>query len=353
MSIASYMAWCLLDPTQGYYPTRDPLGIDGDFITAPEISQMFGEVLGLWLLHAWRGMGSPKTVQLVEFGPGRGVMMSDILRAARLDKDFLASLNVSLIETSAALEAKQGETLAACGVPVNWVSKLTDVPAGPALVIGNEYLDCLPVRQFIMKDRFKSAGGLHERFVDIDPDKPDDLIFCTHSTGISEIDQTALPADFPDMKDGDLLEVNMGLAQIVDELEARFAAHAGAALFIDYGPAETEIGDTFQALQKHQKAYPLDEPGAADLTARVDFAHLKQLGEAANLSVYGPTAQGTFLSRLGVEVRAVALSKSVPGQKAKIARQLRRLTDDAEMGTLFKAISLQSEGLAPPLGFKT
>ena len=353
MNIAAYMSWCLLDPTQGYYPTRDPLGIDGDFITAPEISQMFGELLGLWLLQSWRNMGAPKTVQLVEYGPGRGVMMSDILRTAKLDKNFLAAINLSLIETSAALEAKQAERLAHAGVPVSWVGKLSDVPSGPTLIIGNEYLDCLPVRQFIMRDRFKGAGGWHERLIDVHPQNPEKLTFSIAPAPISKADQDLLPQDLPDFKDDDLLEVNLGLGQIIDELAPRFKSHPCAALFIDYGPDETEFGDTFQALKKHEKVYPLDEPGMADLTARVDFAALAAHGSAAGLPIFGPAPQGAFLSRLGIEVRAVALSKSVPAGKAKIARQLRRLTADAEMGTLFKALAIQSPGMPTPLGFNS
>lgn len=352
MSIAAYMGWCLLDPTQGYYPTRDPLGVDGDFITAPEISQMFGEVLGLWLIHAWRNMGSPSKVQLVEYGPGRGVMMADILRTARLDKDFLNACALNLIETSSALEGKQAEQLANSPVPVRWVPSLTDVPAGPTIIISNEFLDCLPIRQFIMKDRFKGAGGWHERLIDINPNNPDELIYTIAPAPISKVDQDLLPANLPDFKNGDLIELNLGLAQLTDTLNARFKNHQGAALFIDYGPDETEFGDTFQALKKHKKTLPLDEPGHADLTARVDFAALHENATKIGLDVYGPCPQGQFLSRLGIEVRAVTLSRNTPDAKAKIARQLHRLTSPDEMGTLFKAIALQSKDLAAPLGFQ-
>ncbi|MCF6220422.1 MAG: SAM-dependent methyltransferase [Robiginitomaculum sp.] len=356
MSVASYMSWCLLDPKQGYYPTRDPLGVakngKSDFITAPEISQMFGEVLGLWLINAWRGMGKPKQVQLVEYGPGRGVMMSDMLRTARLDKDFFAAIQVNLIEMSSALEGKQAEVLANAGVPVTWVGSLEEVPAGPTIVIGNEYLDCLPVRQFIMKDRFKGKTGWHERMVDVHPDNPGKFIFSVSEVPISEIDQALLPADIPPVKNGDLLEINPGLGQIVEALRKRFVEHSGAALFIDYGPAETELGDTFQALKKHEKVYPLDEPGHADLTARVDFAALGEWADKAGLASFGPCPQGQFLSRLGIEVRAVNLSKASPENKTKIARQLHRLTDTNDMGTLFKALSIQSADLPAAIGFK-
>ena len=351
MNIAAYMSWCLLDPTQGYYPTRDPLGIDGDFITAPEISQMFGEVLGLWLIHAWRGIGSPKTVQLVEYGPGRGVMMSDILRSARLDKNFLAAIRLSLIETSSALEAKQAEQLANSGVPVNWVARLEDVPEGPTLVIGNEFLDCLPIRQFIMKDRFKDANGWHERNIDIHPQNSEKLIYSIANAPISRADQALLPQGIEGYKNGDLIETSPGLAQIIDTLKTRLETNSGAALFIDYGPDATEFGDTFQALKKHEKVFPLDEPGHADLTARVNFAHLSELAKNANFDVYGPCPQGQFLSRLGIELRAIALSRSSQSAKEKVARQLHRLTDTDEMGSLFKAISLQSASLPAPLGF--
>lgn len=351
MNIASYMSWCLLDPTQGYYPTRDPLGVDGDFITAPEISQMFGELLGIWLLQSWRNMGSPKRVELIEYGPGRGVMMSDILRTARLDKDFLAAIRVSLIETSSALEAKQAEQLADASVPVSWVEKLEDVPEGPTLLIGNEYLDCLPIRQFVMKDRFKGKAGWHERMVDIHPNNPEKLVYTVSEAGISEIDQDLLPADMPDAKNEDLVEVCSGLQQIADVLGHRLAQDMGAALFIDYGPDQTEFGDTFQALHKHQKVYPLDNPGEADLTARVNFRALAEDAGRDGLMVYGPCPQGQFLSRLGIEVRAVALTKSAPEAKEKIARQLHRLTSEDEMGTLFKAIAIQSTTLPAPLGF--
>ena len=352
LSVGAYMSWCLLDPRQGYYPTRDPLGVDGDFITAPEISQMFGEVLGLWLLERWRALGSPGQIRLVEYGPGRGVMMSDILRTASLDTDFYAALHVYMIETSAALEGKQAQILGDVSVPVQWVERLEDVPSGPTLIIGNEYLDCLPVRQFVMRDRFRGADGWHERLIAEDPEHPGHLAFILSEAPISKADQALLPQDMPAPKDGDLIEVHPGLAQMVDSLRDRFSDHPGAALFIDYGPDGTEFGDTFQALHKHKKVDPLAEPGAADLTARVNFAALKDLGEQARLDVHGPSPQGMFLSRLGLEVRAVSLSRARPEAKPKLARQLHRLTDEQQMGTLFKAICLQATGLGTPLGFE-
>jgi NADH dehydrogenase [ubiquinone] 1 alpha subcomplex assembly factor 7 len=352
MSVASYMGWSLLDPTQGYYPTRDPLGVDGDFITAPEISQMFGELLGLWLLHAWKNMGSPNPVHLVEFGPGRGVMMSDILRTAKLDPEFIKALDLYLIETSSALEAKQAEQLGHSPVAVHWVQGLQDVPQGPVLIVANEYLDCLPIRQFIMKDRFKGLEGWHERKVDLDPETPDNLIFTVSSDPITTVDHIFIPPDMPEAKDGDLLEVNPGTHQVVEELSLCSQNAPCVALFIDYGPDETEFGDTFQALQKHVKTAPLETPGEADLTARVNFSALRYHAHEAGLQTVGPSPQGSFLSRMGIEVRAVSLSKSSPKAKEKTARQLHRLTDADQMGQLFKVLCIQSPGLPEPLGFR-
>ncbi len=351
ISISGFMAQCLLDPTHGYYPTRDPLGIDGDFITAPEISQMFGEVVGLWVINAWRALGAPKLVHLVEYGPGRGVMMSDILKATRLDPNCHAALHVHLIETSAALEGKQAAILSDYDVPIDWVGGLQDIPCGPTIILGNEYLDCLPIRQFIVRDRFAGKAGLHERMVDIHPDNPQKLIYTVRETPIAAADMAALPDALPDLKTDDLFELNTGLAHMVEALQTRFESAPGTALFIDYGPEQSETGDSFQALQSHKKVYPLDNPGEADLTARVDFTHLCALAETAGLAVYGPVTQAEFLSRLGLEMRAVALSRQNPQQKDKIARQLNRLTGAEEMGQLFKAICIQSPDLAVPLGF--
>lgn len=352
ISVAEYMTLCLLDPVDGYYPTRDPLGSDGDFITAPEISQMFGELLGLWAVQSWQDMNRPQTVHLVELGPGRGIMMSDMLRAAQLDPAFLKAVRVTLIEASAALEAVQAKTLANSPVPVNWVKDLAALPEGPVIIIGNEFLDCLPVRQFIQKDPFAGAKGWHERMVTINPDDETALMFAASLEPISEIVQTSLPADQEDAKTDDLLEVSPAAAQILDQLKARFESNPGRALFIDYGPETTEFGDTLQALKRHKKVGVFSDPGNTDLTARVDFGALIEMAKAIELDGAGPVSQREFLSKLGLELRAVALTQAKPDAKDKIARQLHRLTDSAEMGELFKAVCFQSDGLAVPLGFR-
>lgn len=351
MSVAEYMTLCLLDPVDGYYPTRDPLGSDGDFITAPEISQMFGEVIGLWCIQSWIDMGRPPSVQLIELGPGRGIMMADILRTAALDKAFERALSVTLIEASAALEAVQGQTLAATGVPVSWASDISKVPEGPSLIIGNEFLDCLPIRQFIQDDPFAGRAGWHERMVSVDDE--DNLRFVKSPVALSKVVQDALPAAQKEARKDELMEVCIAARQVTDQIAARLLDYPGRALFIDYGPEVTEFGDTLQALKRHEKVGVFSDPGNTDLTARVDFAALIEGAKDAGLDASEAVAQREFLSKLGIEMRAVALIKGKPDAKPKIVRQLHRLMDGDEMGELFKSVCLSSPGLPSPLGFKS
>ncbi|WP_298912157.1 SAM-dependent methyltransferase [uncultured Algimonas sp.] len=343
ISVAEYMTLCLLDPVDGYYPTRDPLGSDGDFVTAPEISQMFGECLGLWVIQSWDDLGRPDRFNLVELGPGRGVMMADMLKTVALQPDCFKAANVVLIEASAALQAVQAKTLGASGVQVGWADTLDDVDNRPTLIVGNEFLDCLPIRQFI-----QTSDGWSERCVGADGSE---LRFETDGHTAPESVTTAFPGTHPDPADGDLLEICPAAAQIVDHLRDRFAQRGGRALFIDYGPAHTEFGDTLQAIKRHEKVGAFDAPGDTDLTARVDFAGLAALALQAGLVVHGPVPQRTFLSRLGIEVRAAALLREHEGARPKLLRQLHRLLDEDEMGTLFKSVCLSSSGLPHPLGF--
>ena len=339
LSVAEYMTLCLLDPVDGYYPTRDPLGVDGDFVTAPEISQMFGEALGLWVIQCWHDLGRPDAFNLVELGPGRGVMMADMLRAMRLDAGCFAAARVVLVEASAALQAVQAKTLGPSGARVSWAARLEAVDDAPTVVIGNEFLDCLPVRQFV-----RANGAWCERRVGVEDGR---LRF--------EMDGRPAPdhltAHLPPAEDGALLEVCPAAAQIVDHLRERFEASPGRALFIDYGPAETEFADTLQAVKNHEKVGVFDAPGDTDLTARVDFGALKRLALRAGLRADGPLPQNQLLRCLGVEQRAVGLLRANPEAKAKVMRQLHRLLEDAEMGTLFKAIVLSPPGLPEPLCF--
>jgi NADH dehydrogenase [ubiquinone] 1 alpha subcomplex assembly factor 7 len=344
------MTICLLDPMQGYYPTRDPLGADGDFITAPEISQMFGEVLGLWCVQSWIDLGRPETLHLIEYGPGRGIMMSDMLRSAALEPEFKSAVKVWLIEASAALEAVQGRTLGAAGVPIQWATRLEDVPSGSSLVIGNEFLDCLPIQQLICDDPFAGRDGWVERRVGLDSE--DRLCFVKSGVPAAAILTDCLPEGAGDARKDDLLETCPSVAQIIDSLVTRFQTEPGRALFIDYGPENTEFGDTLQALKRHKKVGVFSDSGNTDLTARVDFAALSETAQTAGLIASAAVPQREFLSKLGLEMRAVALIRAKPEAKPVIARQLHRLTDAAEMGELFKAMCLSSPGLPDPLGLR-
>ncbi len=351
ISVAEYMALCLLDPVDGYYPTRDPLGSEGDFITAPEISQMFGEVLGLWAVQCWHDLGKPSAVKLVELGPGRGIMMSDMLRAARLDPGFANAAEVILIEASAALEAVQARTLANAPVPVSWAADISEVPPGPAIFIGNEFLDCLPIRQFIQSDRFAGLSGWRERLVTFN-EETETLDFAVSSAPISDVTKLSFPEAQDTAKKDELIEVCAAAQLLLDHLKTRFETSPGRALFIDYGPDVTEFGDSLQALKRHEKVGVFSNPGNTDLTARVDFAALYEFAQSIDLAAVSAVTQNEFLSRLGLEIRAVALARAKPDAKAKLSRQMERLMSADQMGQLFKAICFQSAKLGTPLGFR-
>ncbi len=344
ISIGVFLGEALFDPWQGFYATKDPIGAGEDFITAPEISQIFGELIGLWLAGRWHSMGCPKPVQLVEYGPGRGTLMKDILRAARAVPGMLEALNVTLIEASPALINVQASMLGNAPCAVNWQNALDDVPMGPCLLVGNEYLDCLPVRQFIRQN-----DAWHERLVGVDETGAYQFQFSP--TPASDVEIEMIPPVLRDSDEGTLVEVRASIAPLMDALANRFSKAQGVALFIDYGPAQSEIGDTLQAIKGHQKVDPLDAPGTADLTTRVDFAEIKRAALAAGLQCAGPVKQGAWLNRLGLEYRAADLMKKNPAQKSKLARQVYRLTDDSQMGELFKVIAIFSPDMSIPEGF--
>src|SRR5208282_5883382 len=257
ITVEQYMQLALTHPDLGYYMNRDPFGATGDFTTAPEVSQMFGELIGLWTAEVWSSMGSPDPVRLVELGPGRGTLMSDALRAARIVPAFRNALDVRLIETSPTLASMQHELLIDCGVAVSWAQSLKDVPDGPAIVIGNEFLDALPVRQFV-----RVSGQWRERTVRLNGDGK--LVF--------DVADKPEPYIRANAANGEVLEVNPSGHRLMFELGARLVKQGGAALLIDYGHAITSYGDTLQALRAHRYVDPLAAPGDCDLTAHVDFA---------------------------------------------------------------------------------
>jgi SAM-dependent MidA family methyltransferase len=344
MSVATYMRLCLGHPVHGYYATRDPFGRGGDFITAPEISQMFGELIGLWATAVWPMMGSPAQVALVELGPGRGTLMADASRAARVVPAFAAAVRVHLVETSPFLKRRQQEALAALKVPISWYRDFADVPGGPLIVIANEFFDALPVHQAVKTER-----GWHERMVGIGPDEK--LAFALQTDpipGFSTI-TTGLPANAPP---GAVFEWRAG--DIAADIARRIAQHGGAALIIDYGHGESGLGETLQAVGRHGFADPLATPGEVDLTAHVDFAALAQTAAGAGTRVHGPISQGEFLRRLGIAARAAALrANATAAQAADIDAALARLTGAGResMGALFKAMGFADPKLGALPGF--
>jgi SAM-dependent MidA family methyltransferase len=344
MPVAQYMTLCLTHPKHGYYVTRDPFGAKGDFVTAPEISQMFGELVGLWAAATWRLMGSPENVRLIELGPGRGTMMLDALRALHTVPAFRKAIVVHLVEISPALEQRQRQAFGGVDVPVQWHQTLADIPEGPAIILANEFFDALPVHQAVM-----CVDGWHERVVKIADNGS--LQFGHARDPIPLFDQM-LPPAARNAQIGAIFEWRAD--SIALELGRRVVHSNGAALLIDYGHAESGIGDTFQAVGRHEFANPLREPGNVDLTAHVDFQALAHAAESLGARAFGPINQSVFLRRLGIETRAEALRKGSPlGKNADINSALVRLTseDGAGMGKLFKAVALVEPKLGEPPGF--
>jgi NADH dehydrogenase [ubiquinone] 1 alpha subcomplex assembly factor 7 len=341
--ISRYMALCLAHPEHGYYMNRDPLGRAGDFITAPEISQMFGELIGLWAAAVWQQMGSPRTIRLIELGPGRGTMMADALRAARALPAFQSALQVHLVETSPQLVRRQRATLGELDVPIHWHQNLAEVAEGVAIILANEFFDALPVHQAV-----KGVGGWHERLVGLDDGGR--LAFAVAPTPSPPI-----AARMPRRLDAEATPGAIFEWRCADGMHALAArvANEGAALIIDYGQAESALGDTLQAVRGHRYAEVLAAPGEADLTAHVDFTALRAAAEHAGARVHGPVGQGVLLRRLGIETRAARLKAAAPTKAAAIDAALARLTAPGPtgMGTLFKALALSAPQLGPLPGF--
>ena len=345
LAVAQYMQLCLTHPSHGYYATRDPLGASGDFITAPEISQMFGELVGLWAAAAWRAMGSPERVRLVELGPGRGTMMLDALRAAKVIPEFRAAIALHLVEISPTLEKLQRQTLSAGDVPVSWHRSLEVVPEGPTIILANEFFDALPVHQAVM-----CADGWHERVIKIGENCK--LHFSIDRDPIPLFDEF-LPTGLGAAKIGEIFEWRAD--KIALELGRRVVRSGGVALIIDYGHAQSAIGDTLQAVVSHDFADPLTAPGMVDLTAHVDFQALVQAAEGMGARAHGPITQAEFLRHLGIEERAAALRSGAPQEYATaIQAALVRLTSEERtgMGRLIKAVALSSPNLDSLPGFE-
>jgi NADH dehydrogenase [ubiquinone] 1 alpha subcomplex assembly factor 7 len=341
MTVADYVTRCLHDPQGGYYATRPAIGATGDFITAPMISQMFGELIGLWAVELWERLGAPERVRLIEVGPGDGTLMADALRAARLAPEFLRAVDLVLIEPSPPLREAQSRMLADSDVHPRWVSSLDRIETdAPVILIANEVLDCLPARQFV-----KTEDGWAERCVGVTDEGG--LIF-----GLKTITGGFKRPAF-EVEPGQTVEISEQQAAFGRGAAALVRAASGAALLIDYGRARPEPGDTLQALRRHQKVDPLATPGEADLTQWADFPIVLEAAVHAGADVTGAMGQGEFLERLGIEPRADRLKEGRPDAAPVIDRQLARLTADDQMGSLFKACAIFSpKSLAVP-GFES
>jgi NADH dehydrogenase [ubiquinone] 1 alpha subcomplex assembly factor 7 len=335
LSVEAYMEACLLDARAGAYTSRQPIGGAGDFITAPEISQIFGELLGLWVVAVWQLMGEPRPIAVAELGPGRGTLLADALRAWRVSPNFIDNVSLALVETSPVMAEAQRKALQNAPMPLRWYASLDELPAGPLILLANEFIDALPVRQLVRRNQ-----SWRERLIGTDAKGGFDF-----TEGPVMQEDRAAP-------EGAILETRPAAQRLLRELANRATNAPLAGLIIDYGHAESGFGDTLQAVRGHRFADPLASPGDADLSAQVDFANLKGSAEALGLSSYGPMPQGEFLLKLGLgQRREQLLEKAKPEQKAAIVSGATRLVDPAQMGVLFNVLTLASPDLPPPPPF--
>ncbi len=347
LSVAQFMEEALGNRDYGYYITRDPLGARGDFITAPEISQVFGELLGMWSASVWESLGRPSLFRWVEMGPGRGTLMADAIRATRRLDGFHAAANIHLIESSPVLQTAQANALSTVGFKdVSWHRDLSQVPEGPVICMANEFFDALPVRQFQ-----KVVSSWRERLVDVTETK-DGLRFVLSTAA-------AKPHFIPDTEtirktaDGGWVETSPTSMRIVHTLADRLVSSGGAAVIIDYGHTQTAPGETLQAVQNHTFGDVLDHPGEQDLTAHVDFDALGRIVLHAGAVKHGPTTQNAYLNAMGLPIRARQLAAAVASvdQGQSIARAIDRLVNPEHMGTLFKVMGISAPNLANLVGF--
>jgi NADH dehydrogenase [ubiquinone] 1 alpha subcomplex assembly factor 7 len=341
ISVHDYIEACLYDSECGYYRTKAAIGQGGDFVTAPEISQVFGELIGLWAGEVWRYMGEPAPIRLVELGPGRGTLMADAIRALKVVPGFLSGATVHLVETSKTLQDSQRAALAQAPVRISWHDEFEDVPDGPAILIANEFFDCLPVQQFVFDG---SGGSWRERVVGLDGDG-----FRLAAGAIVEAPPEFDAAAAIEIEDGAILERRPAVGGIIDAFAARSPL---AALIIDYGYSRLSIGDTVQAVKSHRFAGLFHAPGESDVTAHVDFLQLKQAAKRAKMKTFGPMPMGEWLLRLGLEARVRQLLGHSSEEEANEMRgRVARLVDPAQMGAVFKVLALTNGIAMPPPPF--
>jgi NADH dehydrogenase [ubiquinone] 1 alpha subcomplex assembly factor 7 len=337
MPVSQYMELCLTHPRYGYYATLDPFGAGGDFTTSPEISQMFGELIGLWSASVWTAMGEPSSINIVELGPGRGTMMADFIRAAKILPAFRQAINIHLVETSRTLRERQKERLADADRPIFWHAMLQDVPRAPAIYLANEFFDAMPVTQMV-----RAPDGWHERMIDIN--EYGDFKFDLSREPVRSFAQT-IPRNLRDAPVGSIFEWRSPVVAL--ELGRRVRS-GGAALIIDYGHVRSAIGDTLQAVRRHRFDDPLTGPGLSDLSAHVDFEALTMSATSLGARAHGAVDQGSFLVTLGIDKRAAALRVDAsPEVAAAVGVALERLIapNQTGMGAMFKVLGLSDPSI--------
>jgi NADH dehydrogenase [ubiquinone] 1 alpha subcomplex assembly factor 7 len=336
ITVADYMAAALNDPDHGYYRNADPLGAGGDFTTAPEISQLFGELVGAWLIDCWEQAGRPGRVNLVELGPGRGTLMADIMRVGRHAPDWLKAVQLHLVEINPRLRQTQAEILSA--YTPQWHESLSTVPDGPIMLVANEFLDALPIRQLVFWN-----GAWRERLVGWNAETGFQFVVSAGPSTLSLL----LPADLPAAQ-GDVYELSPAVIAVGTEIARRIARDGGAALIVDYGRTASASIETLQAVRAHRMVRVLDDPGAVDLSAHVDFALLARIARETGAIAAGPATQGEFLGALGIGLRAERLKPGLTADAAATLDQAaRRLTDPKAMGQLFKVLAIVSPSINP------
>lgn len=342
ISVETYMNACLGDPEYGYYMHGDPFGRGGDFTTAPEVSQMFGEAIGVWFATAWQMMGKPEKFNLIELGPGRGTLMADLLRAANVLPEFAEAIEVHMVDMSPALRQVQGKTLDGVPVHVRFHQRFEQVPAAPSLIVANEFFDALPIRQII-----KGEDGWHERVVDV----ADGELVLRASDEVLSMAEVPLWARAA--KVGEIAELAPARNDMARQIATFIRRNGGAGLIIDYGHALSFAGDTFQAVRKHKFVDVLDHPGESDLTSHVDFEELAQAFKDGGVNVHGPRTQQAFLFAMGIKERLEMLKKKAPARtRIMLNKQVDRLVSEKQMGHLFKVLSITDPSLGVPHPFE-
>ena len=343
MPVDRFMSLCLTHPQHGYYVTRQPLGREGDFVTAPEISQIFGELIGIWCLSAWEALGRPDPFHLVELGPGRGTLMVDLLRACRIREAFGQACQVHLVEVSPTLREAQRRSLA--GSPashIRWHERLEQVPAGPAIMIANEFIDALPVKQFVNR-----RGHWFERLVGLND--AGELGFGLAKNALPD---ALVPGWARQRGEGAIVELSPARRAMAEEMGSRLAQSPSVCLIIDYGHTVPAPGDTLQAVGRHRFVSPLERPGEADITAHVDFAALAEGLRRGSAAVYRPMSQAQFLVAMGLELRVNALQRhQSPSEQEAVALAAQRLVGAEGMGHLFQVLGAGHPDIAPPFPF--